>query len=158
MTKEITKAHIIQEIQDKLGLRELTPEKFAFSEQVIPVYNIEQHLVKYAVRHATMSITSAASFQFFVIPATERWTLRAYQIIYGMTGAHKGTGLFLKFRPGINDYIYLDMTKGQEISYLVNLPAPVVLEPSTVIYYNIDTYVSTQDLTIDIDVLTEDLR
>ena len=158
MTKEITKAFILQQMQDKFKLRELEPSKFTFSEEVIPVYNVEQHLLHYEVEHLTQSITSAGATNFFYVPATERWTLRAYQVIYGATGAIKGTGLYISYRPATEDFIYLDMKKGQEVSYLVNLPVPVILEPNSRLAYLIDTYVSTQNLTIDIDVQIEEIR
>ena len=158
MTKEITKAEILQQIQDKFKLREFEVAPFLFDETVIPVYNIEQHLTRFEVRHTTVSITSADAFLFFVVPLDEQWTLRAYQVIYGMTGAIKGTGVYATWRPGLYDYIYFDMTKGQEISYLVTLPAPVILAPQTRLFYLIDTYVSTQDLTIDVDISVETIR
>ena len=44
MTKEITKSFILQQIQDKFRLREFTAENFLFSETVIPIYNVENHL------------------------------------------------------------------------------------------------------------------
>ena len=159
MTKEITKAFILQQIEDKFKLRDLVPEKFTFSETVLPVYNIEQHLKKWEVLEKTVSITSATGFLFFFVPPTERWCLRAYQIIFGGTGAHKGTGLYVTHRPSeITEYIYLDMKKDQDVSYVVNLPVPVVLDPGCVLRYFINSYTSTQDLTIDVDVQKEIVR
>ena len=158
MTKEITKAIILQQIQDKFQLRELEPEIFRFSEMVVPTYNIEQHLKHWEILSETVSITSATAFGFFTVPATERWVLRAYQVTFGATGPHKGSGLFMKYRPNATDYIYLDLKKNQEISYLINLSPPVVLEPKNMLAYMIDTYVSVQDLTISIDVQKEEIR
>ena len=158
MTKEITKAIILQELENKFQLREFLPAKFLFDETVVPTYSIEPHLTRFEIMHNTVSITSATGFAFFTVPQDEQWTLRAYQVIFGATGAHKGTGLYAIWRPGEVDYIYFDMTKGQEISYLATLPQAVVLAPKTRLFYNIDTYVSTQDLTIDIDVSVEELR
>ena len=158
MTKEITKARILQELQDKFGLREYEAENFLFSETVTPTYDIAPHLAKWEIEISLVSITSASSFLFFTVPETERWTLRGYLVLYGMTGAHKGSGLFVQFRPGVNEYIYLDLLKAQEVSYIVNLPTPVVLEPGNRLYYMIDSYTSTQNLSINIDVLKEELR
>ena len=159
MTKEITKAKILQEIQDKFGLREFEAAKFLFDETVVPVYNIEGHLGVWSVDSATKSITSATDFIFFAVPEGERWLLRAYMIIFGATGAHKGSGLYMGYRPypGIN-IMYLDLKKGQDVSYLVNLPAAVELAPKTQLKYLIDDYTSTQTLTIYIDVLKEKIR
>ena len=158
MTKEITKAIILQQIQDKLKLRELTPERFAFSELVVPTYNIEPHLGEWEVIENTVSITSAASFTFFTVPQDEQWLLRSYVVVFGMTGAHKGTGLLINKRPATGGYIYLDLIKGQEVSYLTNLPVCVKLHPLSELKYLIDTYASTQDLLIMIDVLKEKIR
>ena len=158
MTKEITKAYILQEIQDKFTLREFEPDKFLFSETVIPIYNVAPHLTKNEVRHNTISITNAGAFVFFTVPENERWFLRAYQVIFGATGAHKGTGLYIGDRPGAGDYIYIDLKKNQEISYLVTLDTPVRIQPGSNLRYLIDTFVSTQNLTIDIDVEIEEIR
>ena len=159
MTKEITKAFILQQMEDKFKLRELIPEKFRFSEEVIPIYNIEQHLATWENTSKTLSITSATAFTFFEVPSTERWLLRSYTIIFGATGAHKGSGLLIDHRPPPSgDTTYLDLLKGQEISYLTIPPTPVVLEPDNRLRYLIDTYVSTQDLTISIDYQKEEIR
>ena len=159
MTKEITKAFILQQIQDKFKLRELAPEIFRFSEEVVPTYDIEQHLMTWEVMSETESITSATSFGFFTVPQNEQWLLRSYMVIYGMAGAIKGTGLYIAYRPTVAaDMIYLDMKKSQEVSYLINLSVPVILHPGNMLRYMIDTYVSTQDLTIAIDVQKEEIR
>ena len=159
MTKEITKSIILQQIQDKLGLREFDAAKFLFDETVVPVYNIEAHLGDWDVLEEVKTISSATAFTFFSVPMDERWLLRAYTVIFGATGAHKGTGLFMTYRPYPNiESMYLDMTKGQEVSYLVTLPAIVVLNPKTQLKYLIDTYVCNQALTINIDVLKEKIR
>jgi hypothetical protein len=158
MTKEITKAYIVQQIEDKLKLRDLEPERFTFSERVIPVYNIEPHLSTWKVKYTTVNITSATSFKFFTVPQNERWTLRAYHVVYLMTGAIKGSGLFIGDRPGAGDFIYLDLKKGQEVSYLITLGVPVVIEAGSTLNYLIDTYVSSQNLAVYIDVLVEEIR
>ena len=155
MTKEITKAIILQELQDKFRLREFEPSKFLFSEIVVPTYDLSDHLSHWELMSQTVSITSATYFTFFTVPEDEQWTLRAYQVVYGMTGAIKGTGLHLARKVS---NIYLDLKKGQEVSYLVNLPVPVVLEHGDILRYMIDTYVSTQDLIIRIDVRKEEIR
>ena len=158
MTKEITKAFILQQIQDKFKLRELIEERFTFSENVVPVYDITPHLGEWGVLSKTLSITSATSFLFFTVPPNEQWLLRAYMIVYGMTGAIKGSGVLINKRPPMGGYIYLDLKKGQEVSYLVNLPICVKLHPGTEIKYLIDSYTTTQDLLIQIDVLKEEIR
>ena len=159
MTKEITKAFILQQIQDKFKLREDIPERFLFGETVIPTYNVEQHLLSWEVKRVAISITSADSFVAFTVPDNERWTLRAYTIIYLAPGAHTGTGMHISARPpGVAWAIYLDMKKGQDVSYLVTLPAPVVLDPGNVLGYLIDTYTMTQSIFVYIDVQVEVIR
>ena len=158
MTKEITKAIILQEIQDKFKLRELIPGKFTFSEEVIPVYNIAQHLGAWTVKEQTKSITGLGGTYFFTVPDDEFWTLRAYMPIFGATGAHTMAGVYLSGRPVVGDLIYLDLKAGQDVSYLVNLPVPVQINAGTTIAMNCDGYTSTQSVTLHIDVLVEEVR
>ena len=157
MTKEITKAIILQEIQDKLKLRELEPEIFSFGERVVPIYNIEPHLGSWETISETVSITSAAIFNFFTVPQHQVWTLRAYQIMF-MTGAYAITGMYIINRPSSSLSIYLDLKAGQNASYLVNLPIAVRLQPGNTLAVLVDSYTSTGDLRINIDVKKEDIR
>ena len=157
MTKEITKAYILQAIQDKFKLRELVPSTFTFSEEVVPVYNVEPHLTRWEIKQKTVNINAAAAFTFFTVPQDEQWLLRSYQVIYGMTGAIKGTGLYV-YRYLSSYYIYIDLKKGQEVSYLFTPPNPIVIQSLSTLSYAIDTYVSSQNLTISIDVQVEVLR
>ena len=158
MTKEITKSYILQQIEDKFKLREFVPEKFTFSENVIPIYNIEQHLGTWEIINSTVTITSADAFILYTVPDDERWFLRAYLVIYGFTGAIAGSGMFITNRPTSLYSMYLDLKKGQDVSYLVELNNPVVLQPGNTLRYLIDTYVSTQDLSVRIDILKEKIR
>ena len=149
----------MQELQDKFGLREFEASRFLFNETVIPTYEIGGHLKKWEVTSNTQNVTTTGDIFFFEVPNTERWILRAYQVIYLMTGAIKGSGLIATLRPNTSaHFIYLDLKKGQEVSYLVNLPCPVVLEPGNMLKYVIDTYVSSQNLTIYIDIQKEEIR
>ena len=160
MTKEITKAYIIQQIQDKLGLRDMEPERFRFSEQVIPIYNIESHLQRGDIISETKSVTSAPyAHTFFLVPENQRWTLRTYNIIFMAAGAYKVTGLFItRARSGGSQLMYLDMKLGQTVSYVVDLPKAVLLYPGDKINIYIDDYTSTADLRVYADVTKEDIR
>ena len=158
MTKEITKANILQEMQDKFRLREFAPSKFLFDETVVPVYEIEQHSQDWIAKEATVSITSAAAFTFFSVPINERWYLRSYTLIFGATGPHKASGMFIGRRDYPTIPLYLDLTKGQEVSYLTVLPHLAVLNQGDLLRVLIDTYVSTQDLTVHIDYRREEIR
>ena len=158
MTKEITKAIILQEIQDKFGLREFEPANFLFDEKVVPIYNVGQHLITAATQTKAISITSASGFLFYTVPQNEKWSLRSYELIFGSTGPHKATGLYISRKDTPGPTIYLDMKKGQEVSYLVNLPTLVTLRPGDGISVYFDTYVSTQNLSVVIDYTREIIR
>ena len=157
MTKEITKSYILQQLQDKFKLREYIHEPFLFGETVIPTYDVGIHLSEWHVKTETVSITSAIGFTFYTIPENERWTLRGYYILFYGAGAIKCSGVYVK-RPPELESIYLDLLKARDESYIVNLPQPVVLDAEGRIGILIDTYVSTQNLTLKIDVKVEEIR
>ena len=157
MTKEITKSIILQAIQDKLGLREYEPANFLFDEMVVPTYDIGPHLSEWHVKTSTNSITSAVGFVFFDVPVDKQWTLRGYYILFLGSGAIEVSGLFIKRMPE-NESLYLDLAAGHTVSYIVNLPQHVVLPPKTQVGLLIDTYISTQNLTLKIDVKEETIR
>ena len=158
MSKEITKAYILQQIQDKFALRELDPETFRFSEMVVPIYDIEEHLKSCNSFSADISITSGpAGFVFFTVPPTERWVLHAYNIVFMAAGAYTVTGLYIR-RAGASEFLYLDMTLGQTVSYSVVLPQPIVLEPQDQLWVYIDSYTSTADLRTLIRASKETIR
>ena len=156
MTKEITKARIIQEIQDKFALRELEPEVFSFSERVIPTYNVEQHLLAWTSKYETVQMTSAAAFEFFEVPENEKWKLRRYDVVFLAAGAYKVTGLYVT-RKG-STHVYLDLKKAQTESYHIDLVEPVDLQPGDKIHVLIDDYTSTAGLRVYIDYQIEVVR
>ena len=158
MTKEITKAIILQEIQDKLKLREFAPTKFLFDETVVPVYNIERHLQKWTLDYKRVSIDSAAAFTFFTVPENEQWQLRSYNVIFLGAGAIKVAGIYITRNISPSNYLYLDLTKNQTVSYAVELNTPVVLDPGSMIRVMCDDYISTQNLDCTIDVMKEEIR
>ena len=156
MTKEITKAFVIQEIQDKFGLREFEPAKFLFDETVVPVYNVESHLQRFLVEFATKSITALDYYTYFVVPQNERWTLRGYNIIF-ITGVFTVAGALIH-RGGSTYYMYLDLKAAQSASYIVNLNHPVILMPGDDLGLYADGYTSTGDLQMRADVMKEEIR
>ena len=156
MTKEITKARIIQEIQDKFKLREFSPERFLFDETVVPIYNVGSHLEKWEVKRNTVSITSAFYPIFFTVPDSEKWTIRAYQPTF-VSGSYTIAGVLVG-RPTTAEYIYMDLKAAQNVSYLVNLPVPVIVQSGEVIYVSVDGYTSTGDLLLQMDVMVEEIR
>jgi len=158
MSKEITKAYIIQQIADKFKLRELTPEVFSFSETVVPIYDIGPHLLSWEVTYAEVSIPSGpAAYNFFTVPETERWKLRGYNVVFMAAGAHTVTGAYIN-RAGAGNFIYMDMLLGQSVSYAVNLPTPVVVNPGEGIDVYVDSYTATQNLRLYIDYVKEEIR
>ena len=157
MTKEITKSYILQQLQDKFKLREYVHEPFLFGETVIPTYDVGIHLSEWHVKTETISITSATGFIYYAIPENERWTLRGYYVLFLGAGAIKCSGVYIRRQPELES-VYLDLLKAQDVSYIVNLPQPVVLDAGSHLGLLIDTYVSTQDLTLKIDVKVEEIR
>ena len=156
MTKEITKAIILQEIQDKFKLRDWEAERFLFSELVIPTYDISKHVQHWISDHKDVSITSAASFVFFTVPDNERWYLSRYDVTFLGAGAHTVAGVFILREPP--EYVYLDLTAAQTISYHINLSMLAVINPGEYIKVNIDGYTATQDLRLGIDYMMEEIR
>ena len=157
MTKEITKSIILQEMQDKFGLREFAPANFLFEETVVPVYDIQKHLVTPENMAATKSITASGSYIFFSVPADEKWVLNGYTIIF-VTGAFTVAGALLGRTSIDSSYLYLDLSAAISTSYTHLLPNPIVLFPSEKLGINVDGYTSTGDLLMRIDVIVEKTR
>ena len=158
MTKEITLARIIQEITDKFKLRELEPEIFQFSEKVLPIYDIGSHLLKPSIQTKPVSITAGpAGYLFYTVPETEKWRFNAYNVIFMASGAYTVTGLYIQ-RVGSAHVVYYDMTAGQSVSYAVVLTFPVVLFPGDAIYVYVDSYTSTAELRLYVDLTKEEIR
>ena len=157
MTKEITKAFILQQIRDKFKLRELTPEKFSFSEMVMPVYNIEQHLEEWWHKYYTVTVTATGAKEFVGVPENERWHLRRYDVVF-MTGAFTIAGIFIlrKNKNPVDAYVYLDLTAAQNVSYHVE--TDVVLTHGDAIRVNIDGFTSSGDIRLYIDYKREIIR
>ena len=159
MTKEITKAYILQEIQDKFKLRDFEPETFRFDEKVVPTYEIGKHLLSMETSISTASVSSAAAFPLYVVPQTERWFLHRYTAVFTGAGAIKTAGISLaRAKSGHAHHLYLDLTKNQTMSYAVNLPYPVELESGDKLYVVCDDYTSTQNFILYIDYTKETIR
>ena len=158
MTKEITKAYILQQIQDKLGLRELVPGKFSFDESVVPIYNIEQHLRIQKAAYSEVSITSATGFVFFTVPADEKWFINGYNVIFMGSGAIKVAGVYVTRKSYATVFTYIDLTKNQAISYANYFITPISLGSGDKLSINVDEYTSTQNLRLYIDYMVEKIR
>ena len=158
MTKEITKAFILAQMEDKFGLRELIPERFSFSETVVPVYQVEQHVEHYLSGMSEVSITATGGYVFFTVPHDEKWILSRFNPVFIGISTIKITGIYIKREETPTFIVYLDMVKGQDVSYAYNLPQPVVLVPKDEIKITVDTYVSTQNLRLYIDYMMEKIR
>ena len=157
MTKEITKAFILQQIQDKFRLRDLVAETFRFSEEVVPIYNIEQHLLKAEILTETDSITGGpTSYIFFTVPQNEKWSLHRYNVVF-VTGSYTVAGVMIT-RPGLSNYIYTDLAAAQSVSYAHDLPKDIELYPGDSIRIYVDGYTSTGNLSLIVDVTKEETR
>ena len=158
MTKEITKAFVLQEMQDKLGLREWIPEKFLFSENVIPTYNIEQHLQFWGSYWHQMTVTETGGVNITRVPADERWKLRAYTVTF-ISGSYTVAGVYIvRETRKSGDMSYLDLTAAQSTAYLRTLPESVILEHNDYLYVCIDGYTVSGDIRVDLDFMREKIR
>ena len=161
MTKEITKAFILQQMEDKFGLREFAPEAFTFLETVIPTYNIEQHLISYWTKYNYKSVTSApAVYLMTTVPINEKWTVRGYNVVFMAVGAYTVTGIYVQRQNAIppDAIYYLDMELGQSASYAHELRTPLVLSPGDALYVYVDSYTSTADIRLYLDYEKEIIR
>ena len=159
MTKEITKAFILQQMQDKFKLRELDPEIFRFSEEVVPVYNIEQHLEAWKARYTEISITGTGATHIINVPDYERWSLWRYDVVFMGAGAYTVAGIYTRRAADtITSFCYLDLGVAKSASYHIELSQPVVLQPGDRLYVNVDGYTSPQNLRLYYDYKIEEIR
>ena len=157
MTKEITKANIIRELQDKFGLREFEPERFAFSERVIPTYDIGPHVRTWVTKYVEHSITGTGAFAFYFVPDDERWRLRRYDVVFMGAGGFTVAGVL--HRTLISSYfVYLDLTAAQTVSYHVELSQDCVLGPGEELSISIDGFTSVQALRLYVTYEKEELK
>lgn len=156
MTKEITKAIILQEIQNKLKLREFASSNFLFDETVVPIYDIGPHLLKWETKREIVSITSATNFLLFQVPQNEQWKVRRYNVIFHAVGAYTLTGIYI--RRSATDFLYLDMEAGQSASYMHELTQDAFLLPGEYLRVLVDSYTSTANLEVAFDVQVEEIR
>ena len=158
MTKEITKAFILQQIQDKFGMREFAPAAFLFDETVVPVYNIEQHLEEMYTRYVIKSITSTGGKTLLAVPGTERWHLKRYDVVFMGVSTFTVAGVYITRinRSPADSYIYLDLEAAQSVSY--HKDVDVILNPGDIVGVSIDGYTSTADLRLYVDYLREEIR
>ena len=157
MTKEITKAFILQQIQDKFKLRDMVPSKFIFEETVIPTYPIGDHLIAHEGKSNTQSITGIGGVVFFAIPGDERHFLNGYTVVF-MTGTYTIAGLYITRKNSPSDFLYLDLTAGQTVSYAHFLPRKLTLDPGDQIGIDIDGYTTTGNLRLYLDYGREVIR
>ena len=158
MTKEITKAYIMQQLQDRFKLRDLEPEIFSFSEMVIPIYDIGRIVDIPKAQLHDVSVTGTGGKLFFTVPQNEKWTLNTYNVVFMAAGAYKVSGLYIVRVNYPTSAIYLDLTEGQTISYAVHLCSSVALFAGDEISILVDDYTSTADLRLYIDYIVEEVR
>ena len=110
MTKEITKANILQEIQDKFGLREWEATKFLFNETVMPIYDIDQHVRKWVCIRGRKPIAGNGAVSFFSVPPVERWHVRRLSVFHE-TGANFDIDQVFFYRGATEcQYVFYDTT------------------------------------------------
>ena len=158
MTKEITKAFILQQLQDKFKLREFDKAQFLFDETVVPIYDIREHLLTQRTGYTTKNVTGTGGILCFQIPDNERWTFNGYNVVF-LTGAYTVAGVYItRVIAGPASFLYLDLTAGQNTSYAVNLPKPLVLDSGDTLNINIDGYTGAGSIRLYIDYTLEEIR
>ena len=160
MTKEITKAYILQQLEDKMGLREFTASPFLFDETVIPVYNIEQHLQRQWNGYVEVSVSATGGISLVTIPQQQRRTVARYDIVFMGVSTCTVAGVYVKRinRSPTDAYTYLDLTAAQTVSYHIELPTPVVMEAGDQFCITIDGYTSPMNIRFYYDYIREDIR
>jgi len=156
MSKEITKSIVLQQLQDRLKLRDYETAKFLFDETVVPTFDIREELQQHQLNVASVNVIAAGNVFLFRVPFTERWTLERYDVVFMGAGAYTVAGVNIN-RGGV-DSVYLDLTAAQTVSYHVELPKPVVLGPLDELWINIDGYTSPQFVRLYIDYIMEEIR
>jgi len=160
MTKEITKAIILQRLVERFGLREFTPSKFLLDETVIPTFDIQHALGNWRSSYSnTPTITGTGPVLVCGVPDHEKWHLRAYTVTF-VSGSVTIAGLYIKRIDcrSATDFSYLDLTAAQSVAYLRTLPEMVTVEPGDMLYLNVDGYTSDAVLRVDYDYKMEEIR
>ena len=110
MSKEITKANILQEIQNKFKLRDFEPEKFLFSEIVTPTYDIGDHVKHWESERFREQITANGVAVMCTVPDNERWRIRKVDVI-NEAGANYLINQVLFYGSATkNQYLYFNYT------------------------------------------------
>ena len=160
MTKEITKSIILQELQDRFKLREWEPSKFLFSEMVLPTYDISKHTEHPTMDYEELTVTATGAYKFFTVPYDETWHLNSYNVVFMGAGAFKVSGVYFYHARKVSagSIMYLDLKEGQTVSYAVNLPKSVRLDPGDTLEVLVDDYTSSQNLRLYIEYIAEEIR
>ena len=158
MTKEITKANILQEMQDKFKLRDFDPAKFLFNEMVIPTYNIAQHLEHWKIEYSAVTVTGTGNVLFYTVPSNEKWILHRYDVVFVGVNTCTIAGANIRRLDGTPDSVYLDLTAGQTLSYHKDVQVPATLVAGDRLYINFDGFTSNQVVRLYIDYMMEEIR
>jgi len=158
MTKEITKSIVLQQLQDRMGLREFTPAPFLFDETVVPTFDIGGELRTTELDFAEKNVTGTGGVLFFIVPKNEKWTIKRYDVVFMGAGAYTVSGVYWRKFSDATRFVYLDMTAAQTTSYHVEMIQPPVVPASSNIYINVDGYTSTQYLRLYIEYIKETIR
>ena len=157
MTKEITKAIILQQLQDRLKLREFDPAKFLLDETVVPTFDIRGELEVSTLAQNTKNITATGASGFFIVPQNERWRLTRYDVVF-MTGAFTVAGMYWRKGDSVDNFVYLDLKAAQDTSYHITVNPAVVMPPNSFLNVNVDGFTSAGSLRVYIEYIKEELR
>ena len=146
MTKEITKASILQEIQNKFGLRDFESERFLFGELVTPIYDIAPHVRNWVTERYRSSVTGNGPVQILYVPADTEYRIRRVSVLHE-TGANFDIDqVFLEGVGNAVQYLFYD-TVAPITSGTVKLFEPtqdIPMRKGDLIYmwFNVSNYVA----------------
>ena len=108
MTKEITKAILLQELKDKFELRDFEAARFLFDETVVPTYDIGEHVKLWESARSRIAIAANGSTHFFRVEMDERWSVRKIDVFNETGGNFDITQVYLYTDVNTNQFLFHD--------------------------------------------------
>jgi len=145
MTKEITKANIIQEIQNKFQLREFTPAQFLFDETVVPTYDMGQHVKAWDMSRGRVAVSANGTLIPYAVPETEQWRIRRLSLI-NETGGNFDVDQIFTYHPSVPTaitYVFYNTASpiGTGTVKIFEFPQDIPMSPGEHVMINISNYV-----------------
>ena len=146
MTKEITKANILQEIQNKFGLRDFEPERFLFGEFVTPVYDIEHHVKTWTTIRYRTQVTGNGAVAILLVPGNKEYNIRRVNVLHE-TGANFDIDqVFFDGQSNAVQYLFYDtaapITSGTVKIFALTQDIIMSKNDLKAFYYNVSNFVA----------------